>query len=169
MGAEGVLSIGVTGTPGSGKTTFVNSLNFPIISIQDLAIKLNCVSHIEGDGTSVIDIDLLSKLFVQPTELTFYDGHLSHYLPVDAIIVFRCEPDELSKRLESRGYSEQKVRDNYEVELMGGPWNDLCGDERPIYETSSSPEGIEGAIEWIKSGCPPHTTPGIALDWISQE
>ncbi|MDP6869493.1 MAG: AAA family ATPase [Candidatus Poseidoniaceae archaeon] len=169
MGGKRVLSIGVTGTPGCGKTTLVKSLKFPIVGVNDLAIELDCVSHIEGDETSVIDVEMMAKLFVQPIDLTLYDGHLSHYLPVDAIIVMRCNPSEIAKRLESRGYSEKKIRDNCEVELMGGPWNDLCSDERPICEIRSPQQGFEEAIDWINSGCPPHTTPETALDWISRE
>jgi adenylate kinase len=93
--------------------------------------------------------------------LTLIDGHLAHHVPVDALVIVRCHPDELRKRLMQRGYSAQKVQANVEVEMMGGPWNELIGDSRPIFEG-------EGVREWIESGCPPHTTPDSAIDWLSQ-
>ena len=45
--------------------------------------------------------------------------------------------------------------------MMGGPWNELIEDPRPIFEG-------EGVSEWIEAGCPPHTTPDSAIDWLSQ-
>ena len=93
--------------------------------------------------------------------LTLIDGHLAHHVPVDALVVVRCHPNELRKRLIQRGYSAEKVQANVEVEMMGGPWNELIGDSRSIFEG-------EGVREWIESGCPPHTTPDSAIDWLSQ-
>tara|TARA_B100000767_G_C19754881_1_gene532497 strand:- start:1487 stop:2002 length:516 start_codon:yes stop_codon:yes gene_type:complete len=165
-----IRSIGVIGTPGCGKTTFCQQSNLPVIDMTDYAREHGCLGEVEDDGAAEMDVEMLSKMWRSPDNLTLVDGHLAHHLPVDAILILRCNLDELSKRLESRGYSAKKVRDNYEVELMGGPWIDgLVGDKRPIYETVSSDLGFKNAIEWINSGCPPHTTARTALDWISQE
>jgi hypothetical protein len=93
--------------------------------------------------------------------LTLIDGHLAHHLPVDALIVVRCEPSELEKRLSARGYSAHKIQSNVEVEMLGGPWPELIGDKRPIKE------GTDDVSGWINSGCPPLTTPEEAIDWLS--
>ena len=160
MSVQRVLSIGVIGTPGCGKTTLCKELGFPTISVRDLADENECLGEIESDGAAEIDVEKLAKLWVSPSELTLVDGHLAHYLPVDALVVVRCNPQELKKRLEARGYPERKIQDNIEVEMLGGPWNDLIGDSRPIFEG-------EGVLEWITSGCPNHTTPDMAIDWLS--
>ncbi len=157
-----ILSVGVTGTPGCGKTTFCNNSGIPVIDLNEYAEKFDCLSDVDEYGIREMDLDRLKLLWKPPTELTLYDGHLAHYMPVDAIIVLRCEPLELKQRLEARGYSEWKVKQNVEVEMLGGPWNDLVTDSRPIFE------GEIGAINWIKSGCPKHTTPDLAVDWLSR-
>ena len=113
------------------------------------------------DGAAEIDVEKLSTIWRNPATLTLLDGHLAHYMPVDALIVVRCEPNELGVRLADRGYSENKIRANVEVEMLGGPWNDLLGDARPIYEGTD----VEA---WISAGCPHHTTPDMAIDWLSE-
>ena len=160
MSVQSVLSIGVIGTPGCGKTTLCQELSLPTISVRDFAEKHGCLGEIESDGAAEIDVETLAKLWINPSELTLVDGHLAHHLPVDALVVVRCNPKELKKRLEARGYTERKVQDNIEVEMLGGPWNDLIGDSRPIFEG-------EDVLEWITSGCPNHTTPDMAIDWLS--
>ena len=160
MSVQRVLSIGVIGTPGCGKTTLCKELGFPTISVRDLADENDCLGEIESDGAAEIDVEKLAKLWVSPNELTLVDGHLAHHLPVDALVVVRCNPQELKKRLEARGYPERKIQDNIEVEMLGGPWNDLIGDPRPIFEG-------EDVLEWITRGCPNHTTPDMAIDWLS--
>ena len=161
MAVHDIYSIGVIGTPGCGKTTLCKNLGLPIISLKDYAESNGCLGEIESDGSAAIDLEKLSSLWRQPAELTLVDSHLAHHLPVDALIVLRCHPDELEGRLRDRGYPIEKIQANVEVEMLGGPWNDLMGDSRPIFE------GIEGIQEWISNGCPSHSTPDSAIDWLS--
>ena len=156
-----IRSIGVIGTPGCGKTTLCKALGLPTRSVRDLAESNACLGGLDDDGSNPVDVERLAKLFSKPLELTLIDGHLAHHLPVDALIVLRCEPSELEKRLSARGYSAHKIQSNVEVEMLGGPWPELIGDKRPIKE------GAEGAIEWINAGCPPLDTPERAIDWLS--
>ena len=157
-----IRSIGVIGTPGCGKTTLCESLGLPVINLHDYAKSHGCLGEIDSDGSAPLDVDRLAELWQQPTNLTLVDSHLAHYLPVDALIVLRCHPDELRKRLEYRNYTSKKVRENVEVEMLVGPWNDLLDDKRPIFE------GSQGVIDWIKAGCPQNTTPDTAADWLAQ-
>ena len=161
QGGSVIRTIGVVGTPGCGKTTFCNQFGLPSISVQDIAFMNDCLGEIESDGSSSIDVEKLAKLWEPPqNELTLIDGHLAHHLPVDAIIVIRCDPSILQKRLEARGYSEEKVTANVEVEMLGGPWPDLVGDTRPIIE------GTDNIKSWIEAGCHAVTTPESAIDWL---
>jgi adenylate kinase len=161
MEEQVVRSIGVIGTPGCGKTTLCSELGLPVISMRDYAEENNCLGEIGKDGAAEIDVEKLSATWINPAKLTLLDGHLAHYIPVDALIVVRCDPNVLRARLIDRGYSEEKIRANVEVEMLGGPWNDLLDDVRPIYEGTD----VEA---WISSGCPHHTTPDMAIDWLCE-
>ena len=55
------------------------------------------------------------------------DSHLSHYLPkrhVDVCIVTKCGLNELEKRLKSKKYSKDKIRENLDSEIF-----DVCLNE----------------------------------------
>ena len=161
MEESGVRSIGVIGTPGCGKTTLCSELGLPVISMKDYADENNCLGEIGKDGAAEIDVERLSTIWRNPAKLTLLDGHLAHYIPVDALIVVRCDPNELRVRLADRGYSEEKIRANVEVEMLGGPWSELLNDARPIYEGKD----VEA---WSSAVFPHHTTPDMAIDWLSE-
>ena len=122
-------TIFITGTPCTGKTTvsevLSNNLNCKLIKINDLAIENDFVLGIDEDkGYKVIDIDALddkvSQIISESDELLVFEGHLSHLCSgADKVIVLRVHPDILRERLEARGYSESKIRENLEAEALG--------------------------------------------------
>jgi len=157
--------IACTGSPGTGKTTLCLSLPM-VLSMTHIADQEGCLGEVQSDGAAEIDIAALIESW-QPPKSAIIDGHLSHLLPVDAIIVLRCHPDILRNRLEERGYSLEKIQANVEVELLGGPWNDLIAEERPILEIDCSLESPQAIVtQWIGDGCPHSTNADDAIDWL---
>ena len=122
-------TIFITGTPCTGKTTvsekLANKLNCKLIKINDLAIENDFVLGIDDEkGYRVIDIDALdekvSHIISNCNELLIFEGHLAHLCSgADKVIVLRVRPEILRTRLESRAYSESKIRENLEAEAMG--------------------------------------------------
>ena len=109
------LSIAITGTPGTGKTSLskiFSSKQIKVISVKELAEELGFLGELDAsDGSREIDIHRLSDEWEHnDSGMVVVEGHLSHFLDVDAIIILRCNPKILQNRLEKRGYSEQKVR-----------------------------------------------------------
>ncbi len=131
-----------------------------------LAEQEGCLGEVQGDGAAEIDVAALISSWQAPKS-AIIDGHLSHLLPVDAVIVLRCHPDVLRKRLAERGYPPEKIQANVEIELLGGPWNDLIADQRPILEIDCSLESPQAIVtQWISDGCPHSTTANDAIDWL---
>ncbi|WP_458456897.1 adenylate kinase family protein [Methanobrevibacter sp.] len=122
-------TIFITGTPCTGKTTvgevLASELDCRLIKINDLAIENDFVLGIDEDkGYKIIDIEALdekvSQIISGSDELLVFEGHLSHLCSgADKLIVLRVHPDILQKRLEARGYSESKIRENLEAEALG--------------------------------------------------
>lgn len=157
--------IACTGSPGTGKTTLCSSLPM-VLSMAHIAEQEGCLGAVQSDGAAEIDIAALVDSWQAPGS-AIIDGHLSHLLPVEAILILRCHPEVLRKRLEERGYSPEKVQANVEIELLGGPWNDLIADERPILEIDCSLESRQAIVaQWIDDGCPHSTTADDAIDWV---
>ena len=62
------IRIAVTGTPGVGKTSFCEFVKWTAISVQELAIKHDCVEEIEEDGVAPINIEKLREVVDWPQE-----------------------------------------------------------------------------------------------------
>ncbi len=61
------------------------------------------------------------RKIVEKLELddAFYEGHTSHTLDnINTVILLRCDPSILGKRLSERNYSEDKIRENLEAEAL---------------------------------------------------
>ncbi|MDP6888612.1 MAG: AAA family ATPase [Candidatus Thalassarchaeaceae archaeon] len=161
--------IAVTGTPGVGKTSFCAQAKWTATCVKILAEKHDCIDPIDEDESMPIDIEqLVEKLNWSGDDILLIDGHLSHLLPVDAIILLRCHPDTLRNRLISREYSVEKINENIECELIG-VISAEC-QELPCLELDSD-NGLEAMIadaeRWITDGFKPHR-PNEPIDWIAQ-
>jgi len=161
--------IAVTGTPGVGKTTFCSSSDFHVLTVEEIATEHGCLGVVEDDGAASIDIEKLISTISWPDEnRILVDGHLSHLLPVDAIILIRCHPNILRDRLSNRDYSPSKVDENVECEFIGVIAAECIG--VPCLELDSA-IGIESMIataeDWITDGFKPHRS-NEGIDWIGQ-
>jgi len=176
------LCLALAGTPGCGKTTLAeifsnNGAN--IISVKELALQYDCLGNIDlEDEASEIDIHKLVELWENENDgLVIVDGHLSHFLDVDGIILLRCNPTKLEDRLSNRGYSDHKINSNKEWELISGTWSELLEFEIevPIIEldttTQSSDDIYQVISEWIDKKMPSDSImeqSKVAIDWMSQ-
>ena len=153
-------SVAITGTPGVGKSTICDLFKQEsqvILTVRELAQQHNCLGEFSEQYQSHdIDIHTLAESW-QSDGAAIIDGHLSHFLDVDAIVMLRCEPTELGKRLAKRDYSESKIRQNMEWELISGTWAELTEFEItvPILEidttTKTQIEVFEIIKQWLES------------------
>ena len=102
----------ITGSPGTGKTTLSSQLpaeRFDCFTVEQIATQLGCIEHQDGD--LVIATDLLGDWKYEGDKIAIIEGHLSHHCAVNALILLRCHPEELSLRLSNRGgYDPTKFR-----------------------------------------------------------
>lgn len=169
--------ISITGTPGTGKTSVskeLRSRGYKVIDIND---------HISENGlfgdkdqsrdTYEIDLDLLNDslgIYRDPDEIIFMDSHLSHCLDCNLIIVLRCDPNELASRLRTRGYNEEKVRENVQAELLDVILCESMDSDIPVYEldcTAISLSEIVDTIVDIINGKDNDHPPG-KIDWSKE-
>ncbi len=115
------MMCGITGTPGTGKSMIGEELARRGYTVVHQAMTVG--PYVTGDDeerdVQVIDVDLWADEF-RPVD-GFVEGHMAHYLPCDRIVVLRCRPDELEKRLAQRKYRPAKIRENAEAEAL-----DVC-------------------------------------------
>jgi adenylate kinase len=115
------MMCGITGTPGTGKSMVADELfrrGHTVVHLVD-TVRPYIIGEDEERDTQVFDVDRWAREFV-PVD-GFVEGHFVHRLICDRIIVLRCRPDELKKRLMKRKYREKKIRENVEAEAL-----DVC-------------------------------------------
>jgi adenylate kinase len=115
------MMCGITGTPGTGKSMVADELarrGHTVVHLND-TVQPYITGKDEDRDTQEIDTGRWAREFVPVNG--FVDGHFAHLLSCDRIVVLRCRPDELKKRLMKRKYRIKKVRENAEAEAL-----DVC-------------------------------------------
>ena len=112
------MNIGLTGTPGTGKTSLSNNLGFNLVSINDHYSDIS--NGKDSEDNWLIDLEkLIDTIDVKQYSNTIIEGHVAHFLSgLDLIVVLRCHPDKLRKRLALRNYNQEKINENIEAEAL---------------------------------------------------
>jgi adenylate kinase len=151
------MKIAITGTPGTGKTTVCSFLSeFRVIHLNDLIKEgYNLGADMERGGSLIADLDRLD-IFVKGLEGdAIFEGHVSHLLPVDMVIVLRASPSKLRMRLKERGWGEAKIKENVEAEALDIILVEALSNNEKVYEidtTNMSPEDVKKALQDIING-----------------
>lgn len=171
--------IAITGSPGVGKTTLAHllslALNFEVQSIESIAAQSNCLGGVdENDSTMLIDTDCLQQQIQFLGKDCIVEGHLSHFIPSNIILVLRCHPMVLKQRLEKRAYSESKIIENVEWEFLGGARTEISHLEHQtlVLEFDTSNEDAETicqkVIQKLSETMPPSSSNQDYIDWIEK-
>jgi len=166
------MRIALSGAPGTGKTHLASHLpeHVEVRSVHDLAALHGLLGDVEMDGARPVDVAALrAHREAWPSDLVV-DGHLSHLLGLDAVVVLRCHPNVVADRLQHRGYAPAKVSANVEWERLGGVVAELLdADEgRPMLELDTTARSVEDLVNevmaWRMDGCPDRGP--ASIDWL---
>jgi adenylate kinase len=114
------MRVAVTGTPGTGKTTAVERVDtdLEVVHLNDVIREEGMATGTDPDrGSLVADVDALGEWLSGRGDL-LVESHLAHHFPADRVVVLRCHPETLERRLRERGESEAKARENAEAEAL---------------------------------------------------
>ncbi len=115
--------IAVAGTPGTGKTQLAKfmskRLDARLLSVSRLAKEMRFPVDRKRKAR-IVDAGKLQKLVKKKLAagINIIEGHPSHLLDADIVIVLRCDPLALEKRLKRRHWPEAKIKENVEAEAL---------------------------------------------------
>ncbi|WP_336344427.1 adenylate kinase family protein [Halalkalicoccus ordinarius] len=152
------MRVAVTGTPGTGKTAATARLegDFEITHLNEAIEREGLYTERDEERDSlVVDLDAIEAWLGDREGIV--ESHLAHRFPADRVVVLRCHPNELERRLRERGESEAKASENAESEALDLILSEAVsehGRER-VYEidtTDRTPEGVAREIERAIAG-----------------
>lgn len=113
------MRVAVTGTPGTGKTSATERLegDHDVLHLNEVIEREGLYTERDEERDSlVVDLDSLREYVDGRSGIV--ESHLAHHLPADRVVVLRCEPADLERRLLERGESEAKAGENAESEEL---------------------------------------------------
>ena len=132
----------ITGIPGTGKSTLCLNLNRNGVtcrSANDEAQRLGCVS------SDVVDTDRL-RAAIEGVDII--EGHYTHLLDCEGVIILTASEETIRKRLLDRGYSLEKLEENIGVMLSDSIYYETL-DRLPagrIFTVSTDGENEEAVL-----------------------
>ncbi|XP_063681407.1 adenylate kinase isoenzyme 6-like [Bolinopsis microptera] len=158
----------ITGTPGTGKTKLATRLaeltNMKHINIGKVAEENECYDgYDENLACKVLDEDKILNCIESDMSKgnNIVDYHGSDFFDedwFDIVFVLRAEIEVLNKRLEERGYNEDKIKNNLESEifqvLLEEAWDSYDPDivqQLTSNNLADVDTNLQSVTSWIKS------------------
>ncbi len=120
------MRVALTGTPGTGKTTVTERLvaeaghgvDLDPVHVNDLVEREGLYTDVDEERDSLVaDLDAVEGRLANRDDVLL-ESHLAHLLPADRVVVLRCHPEELERRLADRGADDAEIAENAESEAL---------------------------------------------------
>lgn len=171
------MKLAVTGTPGAGKTSATQSLpgkgNIEVVHLNEHVEAERLYTGVDETRDSLVaDLDGVAEWLAaretpgepeteggddDSTGTLVVESHLAHLLPSDRVVVLRCHPEELNRRLDERGVDEEKASENAESEALDVILSEAVarhgsGNVYEIDTTDRTPAEVGEAIASVVAG-----------------
>jgi Predicted nucleotide kinase (related to CMP and AMP kinases) len=157
--------IGITGTPGTGKTTVSRYFDIETVDLKQYAEENN-MGSLNTQGELEVDIEELRQNPPQEGEGDLIvEGHLAHFIDLDYCVVLRCRPDILRQRLQKRDYSKQKIDENVESEKLDIILSQAVRNQERVLEVNNTDKEEEEVVKEVKQGFQEEIVSYGDVDW----
>jgi len=153
------MRVAVTGTPGTGKTTAVERADtgLDVVHLNDLVREAGLAAGEDHErGSLVADLDAVRERLADREDV-LVESHLAHHLDADRVVVLRCHPRQLRRRLLDRGETDAKASENAEAEALDVVLSEAVDAHGldAVYEidtTDRDPDDVAAAVEAVVAG-----------------
>lgn len=153
------MRVAVTGTPGTGKTTATEHLETDLDVVhlnESIRSEDLTTGHDEQRDSAIADLDAVES-WLDGRDGVVFESHLAHEFPADRVVVLRCHPETIERRLRDRGESDASAAENAESEALDVILSEAVDrhGEDGVYEidaTDRSPDEVAEEIEAVVDG-----------------
>lgn len=159
----------LTGTPGTGKSAVARALAPGALGIELADLAEGFGARRLAGRTVEIDLGALAR-FVRahaPAYPVLVAGHLSHRLPIPRVIVLRCHPRELARRLARRGTPPSETRANVACEAIDLLAAEARGLGRSVTELDTTGRRPAEVAREIRTRLGTRADAGSVVDWLT--
>jgi len=150
------MFVAISGTPGVGKSAIATELeenHYMVLRLDEVAEEQGFIDG-EERGTKLVDVPKLRTYVkgLRTKSNLFLVSHYSHLMANDVIVVLRCHPEELRKRLKKRRWPKAKITENVEAEVLDVITIEALERCKRVYElnaTSTKPKTLAKKIPRI--------------------
>ncbi len=164
--------IALTGTPGTGKSAVAARLaaRWRVREVGDLALEL-ASGRRRGPRSIEVDLERLGRRLRSGAALADVDivvGHLAHLLPIRDVVVLRCHPVELERRLrQARRGTAAERRENFVVEATDAVLREALARRRRVWEVDSSGRPVAEVARAVARRVAHRGAPSYGrVDWL---
>jgi len=149
------MKIAISGTPATGKTSVAIALSkllgWELIELNQLAEEkeLYC-GHDEKRDCKIVDVERVSEEVKKIEKDVVIEAHYAHDISCDVIVILHTNPAELRERMKEKGWSDDKIEENVEAEIMNVCKEEARSSGRPFLDfetTKKSPEQTAREIQ----------------------
>jgi adenylate kinase len=159
----------ISGTPGCGKTSVANELSklidAKIMPLNEMAVSDDFSFEYDNERkTYIVDFKIFLPYILKKIKsikknnprFLIIESHFSDIIPkkyIDYAFILRCDPDNLTKRLQQKLYDVKKITENVQSEIMGNCVNYLIEKKmkKPIYEIDTTNLVIKSVAKTINN------------------
>ena len=154
------MRVALTGTPGTGKTTVAELVetDLGVVHLNDVIREAGLTESVDEERDSLVaDLDAVGSWLDANAREALVESHLAHLFDADRVVVLRCAPEELERRLLDRGESGAKAHENAESEALDVILSEAVErhGEATVYEvvtTDRSPGAVAREVEAVLAG-----------------
>lgn len=155
-----MVIIAISGTGGTGKTAAVKALakmleGYKLVELNKLAKVIKAYKAYDATRkTKIVDIRKLKtevKKLTKKHKNLILEGLFAHEFDADIVIVLRCRPDVLRKRLKKKYSWYTKIDENVEAEMLGVITEEAVAKHgrQKVFEIDTSKKTAKGTAQAI--------------------
>jgi len=149
------MKLCISGTPCTGKTIIAKKLSerlgWVMISVNDIAKELNAyLGEDKKRNVKILNMKRIKEYLGRVKGSVIIEGHVAHEVPCDIVVVLRCDPDVLEKRLKERYPNKlDKIKENVDAEILGIITSEAVRCNEKVYEVDTTEKSVNENVDDI--------------------